>query len=63
MKKRVPCSQDIIGRVKGKRKRWEEKAGESQETHSKHKRKAEESKCFSWIIKTGIAQDMKLDTS
>lgn len=49
-------------RVKGKRKRREGKYGESQETHSKRKIKAEKSKCFSWIIKTGILQDMRLDT-
>lgn len=57
----MPCSQDIIAREL-KRKRREKKGGESQETHSKHKIKAEKRKCFPWIIKTGILQDMKLDT-
>lgn len=58
----VPCSQDIIARELEKKKGRGEKDGESQETHSKHKIKAEKSKCFFWKIKTGILQDMKLDT-
>ena len=56
----LPCGQDIIAREL-KRKRTEEKDGQSQETHSEHKIKAEKNKCFSWIIKTGILQDTKLD--
>lgn len=57
----MPWSQDIIARVKKKRKEGG-KDGESQNTNSQHKIKAEKSKCFSWIIKTGALQDMKLDT-
>lgn len=59
----MPCSQDIIAReLKRREKGGRIKDGENQETHSRHKMKAEKSKCFSWIIKTEILQDMKLDT-
>lgn len=57
----MPCSQDIIARELKRRERGgREKVGK--ETHSEDKIKAEKSKCFSQIIKTGNLQDTKLDT-
>ena len=52
MERWLPCSQDIIARELKRRDRGGREKVEK-ETHSEHKIKAEKSKCFSQIIKTG----------